>query len=158
MALEIERRFLVSNDYVPTSSAAAVAMRACYLHAESGMTIRVRLEGETAVITLKQRNSAVERTEFEYPIPVEDALYIMEHFPLQGSVVCKTRYFEMYGGREWVVDIFEGENAPLRIAEVELEDAAAAVAIPEWAAVEITGDDSYSNAALAQHPFGVRGR
>ena len=158
MALEIERRFLVKENYTPSDPAAGVPMRACYLLADGGATIRVRLEGDKAVMTLKQRNSAVERTEFEYPVPFEDALHIITHFPKIGEVVEKVRYTEFVNGMEWVVDIFAGANSPLCIAEVELDDAGREIVIPEWAAAEITGDDSYSNAALAMQPYSLRGQ
>lgn len=153
MALEIERRFLVKDSYAPTNPASGTAMRACYLVAEGGTTVRVRQEADRAVMTLKKRNSAIERAEFEYEIPYADALYIMDHFPRAGEIVEKIRYTENIGGREWVVDIFSGANAPLRIAEVELESADAVIVVPEWAGEEITGDDAYSNAALALHPY-----
>ena len=158
MFLEIERRFMVSGSYIPSDPAGGVPMRACYLMAGNGVTFRVRIEGGRAVMTLKQRNSDMERAEFEYPIPLADACYIMEHFPRCGYIVEKTRYTENIAGRKWEVDIFEGDNAPLRIAEVELESAGEELELPEWAGTEITGDDSYSNAALAISPYSATKR
>ena len=156
MFLEIERRFLVREDYVPSDPSGGVRMRAAYLLAGRGLTIRVRIENDLARVTFKQRNSALERAEFEYPVPPEDAEYMMNHFPLSGSIVEKTRYREIVDGREWAVDLFSGDNAPLRIAEIELPAADTAFRIPEWALEEITGDDAYSNAALALKPYRFR--
>lgn len=156
MFIEIERRFLVREDYVPSDPASGVRMRAAYLLAGRGLTIRVRIENDRAGVTFKQRNSDMERAEFEYPIPLEDAEYMMSRFPLAGTVVEKTRYRETVNGADWVVDIFSGDNAPLRIAEIELPAADAVFSLPEWAEREITGDDGYSNAALALKPYRFR--
>ena len=51
-----------------------------------------------------------------------------------------------------MVDCFQGENAPLVLAEVELASAQAELRIPPWCGEEITGDSRWSNAVLAQYP------
>ena len=56
-------------------------------------------------------------------------------------------------GGDWVLDCFEGENAPLVLAEVELPDAEAPLVLPDWCAEEVTGDGRWSNAALACNPI-----
>ena len=152
MALEIERRFLVSGQqwrdvvswqrdfaqgYFPNSSAA--------------MTSRVRLAGtEEAWLTLKFPAGGIARQEFEYPIPGADALALLERCEAK---LIKRRFGLDLPGGDWVLDVFEGENAPLVIAEVELEQADQAVEIPHWCQREITGLGTFSNAALASHPF-----
>ena len=67
--------------------------------------------------------------------------------------LAKTRYALALPGGDWVLDCFEGENAPLVLAEVELPDAAAPLVLPDWCAEEVTGDGRWSNAALACNPI-----
>ena len=52
-----------------------------------------------------------------------------------------------------MVDCFEGDNAPLVLAEVELSDASDLFDRPDWCGREITGEGLWSNAALAYQPI-----
>jgi adenylate cyclase len=93
------------------------------------------------------------RQEFEYPIPPGDAGALLALAPQQLS---KWRYGLDLPGGDWVLDVFEGQNAPLVVAEVELQDAAAdqgQLPLPSWCGLEITGRPELSNAALAQQPL-----
>jgi CYTH domain-containing protein len=90
------------------------------------------------------------RQEFEYPIPLEDARSLLDLAPSQLS---KWRYGLNWPGGDWVLDVFEGSNAPLVVAEVELQDPEQAVPIPPCCVLELTGRPSLSNAALAHHPL-----
>jgi len=49
--------------------------------------------------------------------------------------------------------VFEGENAPLLIAEVEIDHADQPLDLPSWCCSELTGLGRFSNAALAREPF-----
>ena len=90
------------------------------------------------------------RQEFEYPIPIEDAEALLCMAPHQ---VCKWRHGLDLAGGDWVLDVFDGPNAPLVVAEVELADARQAVSVPPWCVLELTGRHELSNAALACKPF-----
>ena len=153
MALEIERRFLVSGQQWREVVAWQRDFAQGYLpNSSEAMTSRVRLAGpEEAWLTLKFPAGGIARQEFEYPIPAADASALLEC--CQAKLI-KRRYGLDLPGGDWVLDVFEGENAPLVIAEVELEQADQAVAIPAWCSTEITGLGAFSNAALASHPFG----
>jgi adenylate cyclase len=94
---------------------------------------------------------ALTRLEFEYPIPLADAEQLLA---LTGRRVEKCRYGLDLAGGDWVVDVFEAENAPLVVAEVELPHAAAQLSLPDWCGVEVTGWHQLSNAALAARPLG----
>ena len=154
MALEIERRFLVCSDGWRSLAGSAQALRQGYLAASAdGVTVRLRLRGmEDAWLTLKAAADAVGlvRHEFEYPIPVADAEALWELAPHR---LDKVRYALDCPGGDWVVDCFQGANAPLVLAEVELASAQAELAIPPWCGQEITGDSRWSNAVLSQHPL-----
>jgi adenylate cyclase len=94
--------------------------------------------------------SALTRLEFEYAIPLADGEQLLA---LAGNRLAKCRYGLNLAGGDWVVDVFEAENAPLVVAEVELPHADARFDRPSWCGIELTGWHQLSNAALAQHPW-----
>jgi adenylate cyclase len=158
VAKEIERKFLVRGDGW-RCGARPVAYRQGYLSAGTGAlcTVRARIAGERAFLTVKGRASAGERDEYEYPVPVADAEEMLERL-CAGGRIDKFRSRVDFAGRTWEVDEFAGENAPLVVAEVELDRIDAEVALPPWVGFEVTDDPRYTNAALARHPFARWGR
>jgi CYTH domain-containing protein len=97
------------------------------------------------------------RPEYEYPIPVEDANELLDTLCLK-PIIEKTRYTIEYAGLLWEVDEFEGENAGLIIAEVELTAADQRILLPDWVGKEVTDDPRYYNASLITHPFAAWGK
>jgi CYTH domain-containing protein len=152
MALEIERRFLVAGDGWREHSCWERGLVQGYLAGSAdGLTLRVRSDGAGAAwLTLKYPAAGIARHEFEYTIPPPDAEALLERS--EASVIKRRFGLDLPGG-DWVLDVFEAANAPLVIAEVELESAMAEVAIPPWCCCEITGEGAFSNAALAKRPF-----
>ena len=65
----------------------------------------------------------------------------------------KTRYLIKKGKHTFEVDIFEGENKGLIVAEIELSDANESFEKPTWLAEEVTGIEKYYNAYLSKKPF-----
>jgi CYTH domain-containing protein len=150
MALEIERRFLVRDGSV-VRGLRGVPIRQAFLELKKEGVLRIRVAGDEASLTVKILRKAAVRIEYEYPIPLGDAeemLGLCDFPPLE-----KDRYPLFFGGREWVVDVFRGENEGLLIAEIELEREDAAFALPPWAGREITGDSIYLNTHLYRYPF-----
>ena len=152
MALEIERRFLVSGQQWRSVVSWQRDFAQGYLpNSSQAMTSRVRLAGvDEAWLTLKFPAGGIARQEFEYAIPSADASALLERCEAQ---LIKRRFGLDLPGGDWVLDVFAGENAPLVLAEVELERADQAVEIPDWCVREITGLGQFSNAALASHPW-----
>ncbi len=150
MAKEIERKFLVASDAWRTG-ARGVPYRQGYLDTGAGCTVRVRVAGERAFLTIKGPPQGAVRDEYEYPIPVADAEELLGRL-CSGGCIEKVRHRVTHAGRVWEVDEFEGANAGLVLAEVELEHPDAEVALPSWLGTEVTGDPRYTNAALARHP------
>ncbi len=165
MALEIERRFLVSGDQWRSHAQGPRAIRQGYLASGNGdLTLRVRLARSPdgameAFLTLKlpavgaatpSAGQALTRQEYEYPIPATDAEALLEQSAHQ---VSKTRFGLDLPGGDWVLDVFAAANAPLVVVEVELERADQAVPVPPWCSREITGRRDLSNAALAHRPL-----
>ncbi len=149
MGLEIERKFLVCGD----GWKAGTPQRLCqgYLCREPERTVRVRLAGEQAFLTIKGANQGATRAEFEYPIPVEDARQLLAL--CEGPVIDKTRYTLTHAGMVWEVDEFHGDNVGLVVAEVELEREDQAFEPPPWLGQEVTHDKRYFNSSLIAHPY-----
>lgn len=153
MALEIERRFLVAGDGWRDHVSWSRSLRQGYLAGgPDGFTVRVRQAADQAWLTLKATASAdgLVRHEFEYPIPLADAGELLALAP-RGLGKC--RHGLNLPGGDWVLDVFEGANAPLVVAEVELAHAGALITPPPWCVEEITGRGELSNAALAARPL-----
>lgn len=150
MGIEIERKFLVAGEQW-RHGALGIPYAQGYLSRGTGRTVRVRLAGSDAFLTIKGPVTGISRAEFEYPIPQQDA---REMLPLcDGPIVQKIRFKIPHEGHVWEVDEFEGENAGLILAEVELQSADEAVALPPWIGEEVTGDARYYNSNLAVNPF-----
>jgi CYTH domain-containing protein len=156
MALEIERRFLVCGEAWRPLVAWSQTLQQGYLAgAADGLTLRVRRDGgEGAWLTLKYPGAGIARHEFEYAIPPADAQALLER---STGRIAKIRHGLALAGGDWVLDVFHGDNAPLVIAEVELERADQPLELPSWCSLEITALGPFSNAALAQRPFSTWG-
>ena len=92
MAVEIERKFLVSDTSAQAAWRAApgVAYRQGYLNRDKTRTVRVRIAGDTAFLTIKGVTVGATRAEFEYAIPVVDAQALLAL--CDGPLVEKTRH------------------------------------------------------------------
>ena len=154
MAVEIERRFLVKND-LWRGLAPGRVFRQGYLAAEKGRSVRIRTEGDRAVITVKGAAHGASRLEFEYPIPFADCTEMLEKLAIKPLIEkTRTRIPESSGtGLVWEVDDFHGANAGLVVAEIELPDPETPFEKPAWLGREVTGVARYLNAALARRPY-----
>ena len=150
MNIEIERKFLLKNDNW-REGAVGVHYKQAYLNEKGDNTVRVRIEGEKAKLTIKGKSSNISRLEFEYDIPMEDAeaLFTLAKTP----IVEKYRYKIMYAGNCWEVDEFLGLNRGLVVAEIELESEIQSFEKPDWIGMEVSGDKRYTNANLARKPY-----
>lgn len=151
MALEIERKFLVDTARWRPSDA-GTRYRQGYLSTDPARNVRIRLAGADAWLTVKGTTVGMTREEYEYPVPAADAGAMLDRLCLR-PLIEKTRYRVDVAGLTWEVDVFDGENAGLVIAEVELADARQRIVLPDWAGREITDDPRYYNASLVRHPY-----
>lgn len=150
MATEIERKFLVLNDEWKANAAHATFKQA-YLNSTPERTVRIRIDGNHAYITIKSGNTGITRQEFEYSIPVDDAeklLLLCETPPLE-----KIRYGVTHGTHFWEIDEFTGLNNGLVIAEIELENEEESFIKPKWLGKEVSDDYRYFNSYLSLHPY-----
>jgi adenylate cyclase len=150
MAAEIERKYRVNGD-TWRASGEAVRITQGYLSQDPERTVRVRIAGERAWLTIKGRNQGITRSEYEYEVPLADARKLLE-LCLPG-VIDKTRHRVSHAGHVWEVDVFHGENAGLVVAEVELADEADTPELPPWVGAEVSGDPRYFNSCLASVPY-----
>jgi len=152
MALEIERKFLVRSDGWKQQAVRQRTLRQAYLSKSHALSMRVRIEGnESATLTIKAAKQGFERHEFEYRIPVADAEALLAW--RSGTVITKTRHIVPIDELIWEVDVYEGENRGLVIAEVELSKADQTVHRPAWLGDEVSHDGKYFNASLSVHPY-----
>lgn len=152
MATEIERKFLVIGDGWRDNADAGTPFRQGYFFGPERASIRVRVEGASANLNIKSAELGVRRQEFEYPVPLEDAEQMLAELCDQPPVE-KTRYRIPYRGREWEVDVFEGANAGLVVAEVELDSEDEMPELPDWVGREVSDEHRYYNVCLVHHPY-----
>ena len=152
MPLEIERRFLVDPEGDWRLAARKEICRQGYILTQAPCSMRVRIMGDQAYLTIKSQREGIAREEFEYPIPLEDANHMLDHYCHEGQI-CKRRYYVPFDGLTWEVDVFEGPNQGLILAEVELDHVNQEFRKPDWVRQEISGDARYFNASLALNPY-----
>jgi CYTH domain-containing protein len=150
MPLEIERKFLVSDESWrgdwPQST-----IRQGYLTTDDATTVRVRIDGERATLTVKGGSAGAVRSEYEYEIPVEHGREML--LLCRPPLIEKVRHRVLIDGLTWEIDVFTGDNAGLVVAEVELTHPRQPVTLPPWIGREVTEDVRYRNSYLARHPF-----
>jgi len=158
MGIEIERKFLVRNDGWRRGADQSARIAQGYINDMHALrigtqkaSVRVRIAGDQAFLNLKSRELGPARQEFDYPIPVADAVDLLQL--CVGGLIEKTRHYVRHAGFLWEVDEFDGANAGLVVAEIELPSADAVFGKPEWVGREVTGQPRYYNLALAEHPY-----
>ena len=148
MAKEIERKFLVADiDAVRSAAFQSVRIRQGYLSAEPQRTVRVRVRDTRGFLTVKGINRGIERMEWEYEIPVADALEMLEI--CSGKIIDKTRHLITYEGHTWEVDEFH-RPVEMWLAEVEIASPDEPVVLPPWIGTEVSGNPEYYNSNLTK--------
>jgi CYTH domain-containing protein len=151
MGKEIERKFLVTSD-AWRAGAKGTLYRQGYLSTHKERTVRVRIAGEQAFLTIKGLTVGTTRAEFEYPIPVADAAQLLDNL-CEKPLIEKTRFKVEHAGLVWEIDEFEGVNQGLVVAEVELASETQRFDKPSWAGADVSDDKRYFNSNLIAKPF-----
>ena len=150
MAREIERKFLVDKDiFKPTGEGEYIAQG--YLSSTPERTVRVRIKNQRGYLTVKGKNDGISRSEFEYKIPKSDAEELLKL--CEPSIIVKRRYIVNVNGSIWEVDVFEGDNAGLIVAEIELQSEDEYFVKPDWLGAEVSFDAKYYNSNLSKNPY-----
>ncbi len=152
MAQEIERKFLVTNDSWRQLAKGQPYCQGYLATAEPGQSVRVRIAGDQGFLTIKGPAQGVTRAEFEYSIPLADAQKMLETL-CQRPFIQKMRYRLPIDDVVWEIDEFEGDNAGLIIAEVELHSEEQPFERPDWLGEEVSGQTRYYNSSLVKNPY-----
>jgi adenylate cyclase len=152
MAREVERKYLVKGDLWRERAGPGVPIRQGYLCIEPDRSVRLRIAGDKAFLTIKGKSQGPARDEFEYPVPLEDAEQMLSRLAVK-PLIEKTRHVIQDGKYKWEIDEFGGENQGLVVAEVETVDDNKDIPKPDWLGDEVTDDPRYFNVSLVQRPF-----
>lgn len=148
MATEIERKFLVTDSSYRAEAVRKTDISQGYLSADPDATVRVRIAGEHAWLTVKSRNTGATRGEWEYAVPKADALEMLSRC-CGTRVLEKTRYIvPAANGLRWEVDEFHGALEGLVVAEIELPAEDTPFEKAPFIGEEVTGDPRYYNSSL----------
>ncbi|MBL8888511.1 MAG: CYTH domain-containing protein [Planctomycetaceae bacterium] len=164
MAIEIERKFLVTGTSWREEARLQASvlqaselqgpgrlLRQGYLSQAGSTTVRVRVDDSCGFLTVKGPSEGLRRAEFEYEIPLADALELLKL--CHGALIEKLRYRVLLDGSCWEIDEFLGENAGLIVAEIELPAEDASFSRPAWLGSEVSDDPRYRNSNLVRCPF-----
>jgi adenylate cyclase len=152
MAKEIERKFLVVNDNWRNDVTDSIHYIQGYFTTNKSCSIRVRVSGAEASLNIKSATLGITRTEYEYPIPFQDAKEMLENL-CNKPLLEKTRYHIQHHNHLWEVDVFSGDNEGLVVAEIELKSVDEPFSNPDWLGAEVSGDPRYYNVCLVEHPY-----
>ena len=125
-------------------------------NAFSQVRVSIRDDRDYGLLTLKTKREGNHRTEFQYRIPKEDALAMID---LCQYKITKKRIDCIYKGCNYTVDVFHGDNEGLVMAEIEFaneEDYQRYKAMgvqPSWVKADVTLNEQYYNHNLAKNPY-----
>ena len=150
---EIERKFLVTSRRFEERALSHTRIVQGFLNTHPDRTVRVRIKGDTGILTVKGRSSedGTSRFEWETEIPVAEAEQLL--LLCEPGIIEKERHEVRAGDHIFEVDVFSGDNAGLIIAELELSSEDEKYKRPEWLGREVTGDVRYYNSELSKNPY-----
>ena len=151
MGLEIERKFLIKSSNWKDHAEEGISIIQGYLNSTPARTVRVRIQGTKGVLTIKGENQNLTRKEFEYVIPLAEALSLIEL--CEKPIIEKTRYLLPLNKKVWEIDVFEGENKGLVVAEIELTSEEESFDTPDWLGKEVSMETKYYNSSLIANPY-----
>lgn len=152
MAVEIERKFLLKNSSWQDHADQGTRFSQGYLPGSKQASVRVRIEGERAFLNIKSATTGILRQEYEYEIPLDEATEILDTL-CEKPLITKIRYHVKYVDHVWEIDVFEGDNQGLVVAEIELRSKDEIFALPGWVEKEVSDDVRYYNVNLVKHPY-----
>lgn len=144
--MEIERKFTV-KELPDLSNYQYKRLTQAYLNTDP--VIRIRREDEKYFLTYKGKG-LLAREEHNLPLNAESFEHLLPK--ADGLIISKTRYLIPYENYLIELDIFDGDLAPLIMAEVEFEseDEAHAFVPPSWFDKDVTQDKRYHNSNLSK--------
>jgi adenylate cyclase len=152
MATEIEHKFLITNDKWRDNADEGTYLVQGYMGSNEKSSIRIRINGDSANLNIKSKTIGIQRSEYDYPIPVGEAKEILESL-CEKPFIEKTRFQVMHDGHEWEIDVFAGDNEGLIVAEIELNSTDEEFSRPDWVGEDVSDDPRYYNICLVTHPY-----
>ena len=157
MSIEIERKYLLKNNDWRELINSSTYFKQGYLNEadkneHSKASIRVRIEGDKANINIKSMTLSITRQEYEYAIPLDDAQKMLNDLCIH-PLIEKTRHIVYYDDHRWEIDVFEGDNHGLVVAEIELENESEQFKMPSWIGEEVSEQEKYYNVCLVKNPY-----
>jgi CYTH domain-containing protein len=138
--VEIERKFLVTNDEWRQLAVRSVRLRDGLIATYKDRKVRVRIAGDDkATIAVKGRRVGIAQAEFEYEIPIADAERMLSTICADDTLE-KERFFVDDAEGTWHVDVYSGILQGIVIAEIELKHESQELILPRWIGKEVTGD------------------
>jgi CYTH domain-containing protein len=153
MSIEIERKFLVLNDSFKSENYKKSYIKQGFLNSNKNRVVRIRILDDTGFITVKGISSkdGTSRFEWERKILLKEAQKLLTL--CEEGIIEKNRYFIKVDNFIYEIDVFEGENKGLTVAEIELNTVFEKFEKPHWIGKEVTGLTKYYNSELSKHPF-----
>ena len=146
MGIEIERKYLVKDSSYKQMCCSKSDIRQGFLSRVPERTVRVRVYNDKGYITIKGKGEGASHPEFEYEVPLDDALQMLEL--CEPPVIVKTRYIVTYDNNRWEVDEFHGDLQGLVVAELEIPSEDYRFTLPPFIGKEVTGDPRYFNSSV----------
>lgn len=152
MGTEIEKKYLIVSDDWRKHADTGIYMVQGYMSSNEKSSVRIRINGDSANLNIKSKTIGIQRSEYDYVIPVDEAKEILETL-CDKPFIEKTRFLVMHEGHEWEIDVFAGDNDGLIVAELELDSIDEKFALPDWIGDDVSNDPRYYNVCLVTHPF-----
>lgn len=145
--MEIERKFLLKELPDNLDSYPVRHLEQGYLCTEP--VVRIRRDNDKYELTYKGKGCMI-REEHNLPLTKESYEHLREK--IDGRLIAKKRYMIPFQKYTIELDVFEGDLAPLTLAEVEFacEEEAQAFVAPNWFAEDVTFSKLYHNSFLSQ--------
>ena len=147
--MEIERKFLPLMEQLPFHPEDFPCRRIEQGYLCSNPVVRIRRDNDEYYLTYKSKGLLV-REEFTLPRTPEGYGPLLAK--ADGRIITKKRYvFPLEDNLKLELDIFEGDLAPLIIAEIEFpdEETARAYQPPKWLGEDVTYSPLYHNSVLS---------
>jgi adenylate cyclase len=153
MALEIERKFLVTSKSYKKESFKKYTITQGFLSTAKNAVVRIRIQDNTAFITIKGKSNkaGTKRYEWEKSISTKEARELLALNTT--ALIEKTRYLIKIKNHTFEVDEFQRDNKGLVVAEIELNSEEESFEKPNWLGEEVTGIKKYYNAKLSINPY-----
>ena len=147
MGKEIEHKYIVTGKEFIDMATESHNIKQGYLCKDKERTIRIRIMDTTAFVTIKGETHGDTRAEYEYPLPLDDAMSMMDSLCIN-PIIEKTRYIVPFKGNNWEVDMFKGFLDGLILAEIEIPSSEYKYDIPPFVGKNVTNDARYYNSNL----------